>query len=160
MTAYSFKLRFVDPIRAGLGLLPGIPKVHHGESFGPGMRSVVEYVPNPNPPAPKRQTIRAVGLRRHARPGETLQLYHGMRTRQCFKIGEARCVEVAPILIHVDAEDPWLGVQVGDNAGTLADDEFARADGFGSVEDMWLFWRQEHPGVRDFKGMLIRWEPL
>lgn len=45
MVAYSYKRRFVTPIRVGLGLLP------------------------------KRQTIRAHGLRRHARAGEELQHY-------------------------------------------------------------------------------------
>ena len=30
----------------------------------------------------KRQTIRAIGRRRHAIPGETLQLYTGMRTKR------------------------------------------------------------------------------
>ena len=35
----------------------------------------------------KRQTIRAISRRRHAIPGETLQLYTGMRTKQCRLIG-------------------------------------------------------------------------
>jgi len=38
----------------------------------------------------KRQTIRA-DRKRHARLGEALQLYTGMRTRQCKLIGRATC---------------------------------------------------------------------
>lgn len=34
----------------------------------------------------KRQTIRAIGKRRHARPGESLQLYTGQRTKACRKL--------------------------------------------------------------------------
>jgi hypothetical protein len=34
----------------------------------------------------KRQTIRAFGKRRHAYVGEPIQLYVGMRTKQCAKI--------------------------------------------------------------------------
>ncbi len=44
----------------------------------------------------KRQTIRAHRAR-HARPGETLQLYTGMRTRQCRKI-----VERDPVCTRID----------------------------------------------------------
>lgn len=142
MVAYSFNKRFVSPIRVGLGI-----KIHHE----PGDAHVY---------TPKRQTIRATGKRRHARPGETLQLYHGMRTKQCFKIGEARCTDVVPIIIRVPRDDAWLSVKIADEPEKLADDAFAQADGFASVEDMWLFWRQEHPLVRTFTGFLIRWESL
>lgn len=79
MVAYSFKAQFVEPIRAGLGL-PTEPQIR-----------------------PKRQTIRA-DRKRHARPGEELQLYRGMRTRQCFLIGRAACTEVTKIRI-IDAGD-------------------------------------------------------
>lgn len=64
MVAYSFKERFVEPIRWGLGLGLDVPdNVRH----------------------PKRQTIRAhrLGRGRHARPGEELQLYTAMRTKYC-----------------------------------------------------------------------------
>jgi hypothetical protein len=137
MVAYSFNKRFVDPVRVGLSRI-----------------SLSFDCP------PKRQTIRAIGRRRHARPGETLQLYHGLRTRQCFKIGDARCVETLPIVIKVPLDDVWLAVKIGDAEEVAADDTFARDDGFACIEDMWLFWRKEHPDDRIFKGLLIRWEPF
>lgn len=34
----------------------------------------------------KRQTIRTIGKRRHARAGEPLQLYTGQRTKACRKL--------------------------------------------------------------------------
>jgi hypothetical protein len=39
----------------------------------------------------KTGTIRAHGRRRHARPGERLQLYTGMRTRSCRLLATAEC---------------------------------------------------------------------
>jgi hypothetical protein len=80
MVAYSYKRRFINPIRVGLGLPPLF-------QFGPhklvgDMDAEIR---------PKRQTIRAFGKRRHARAGEILQHYTAMRTKQCTKIGDARC---------------------------------------------------------------------
>ncbi|MGY0779836.1 S49 family peptidase [Azospirillum argentinense] len=79
MVAYSFRPRFIDPILAGLE-------------------------PGPLLPGMKRQTIRgASGGKRHARPGELVQLYTGMRTRQCRKLGEGRCVAAEPVTLLVKA---------------------------------------------------------
>lgn len=139
MVAYGFKKQFVDPILSGLGYY--------------------EYI-NGMIPRPKRQTIRAIGKRRHARPGEILQLYTAMRTKQCEKIGDARCVSVDPIRIKIPLDDAWLWVQVANDPAGPATDAFAQTDGFESVEDMWLFWRKEHPDARLFKGVLIQWEPI
>ena len=137
MVAYSFKKRFADPIRSGLGNYEHI---------------------NGMIPRPKRQTIRAIGKRRHARPGETLQLYTAMRTKQCAKIGDARCVSVEPV--EIDVREHQLPIRVW--GGWLKDGrihDFARADGFTSGEDMLEFWKKEH-GIGNFRGLLIRWEPL
>lgn len=136
MVAYSFKKRFVDPIRVGLS-------------------SVSLSFDCP----PKRQTIRAIGKRRHARPGETLQLYTGMRTRQCEKIGDARCISVERIVIKVPRDDAWLAVKMGDAPSFEAGDDFAIADGFQNINDMWLFWFDAH-GPGNFEGVLIKWEAL
>lgn len=146
MVAYSFKPRFVVPICLGLGIPYALDDVVDAE-------------------APKRQTIRAVGRRRHARPGETIQLYTGMRTRHCRKIGEARCVSVQEIEIRFGAVIDTLsrGDRVSFGSLTLDDgrslDDFARSDGFPSWVAMKRFWGDEHGGD-DFQGLLIRWEPL
>lgn len=131
MVAYGFKKQFVDPIRSGLGYY--------------------EHIDGMIPP-PKRQTIRAVGKRRHARAGETLQLYTAMRTRQCQLIGEATCVYVVPISIDV------LKTKLKFSDFVIDPEAFARADGFATAADMHAFWLKEH-GAGKFEGFLIRWEP-
>lgn len=142
MVAYSFKSRFVTPIRIGLWLPAP-------SEFG------VEL-----PTTPKCQTIRAEGKRRHARPGEELQLYHGLRTKSAFLIGRARCTDIKPIYIEVEAPLIIIGDQ--HRITTRSElDEFARNDGFKDYEDFALFWYEEHhETMNDFNGLLIRWEPL
>ena len=102
----------------------------------------------------KRQTIRATGKRRHARPSEALQLYTGMRTKACRKLvtPDPVCREVLPItmcecncivLINID--------------GKLIDDAeaLAVADGFRSLGEFLQFFRKTH-GL-PFQGVLIKW---
>jgi hypothetical protein len=73
----------------------------------------------------KRQTIRAE-RKRHARPGEVVSLYHGMRTRQCFLIAQAPCVDVQPIRLQF-AYSPYAAFD-GRQFRLLAGlDDFARA---------------------------------
>jgi uncharacterized protein YqfB (UPF0267 family) len=51
----------------------------------------------------KQQTIRA-DRKRHARPGEEMQLYTGMRTKQCELICRTTCISVVPITIEMLGE--------------------------------------------------------
>lgn len=147
MVAYSFKKRFVDPIRVGLGVY---------KSGDPDTALRAAW------PAAKCQTIRA-DRKRHARVGEELQLYCGMRTKGCFPIGRARCTSVLPIELHFIE---WGSAVVG--SGKVAEhcyfDErlhvFAQADGFENWEAMKAFWREQHPGIDQFRGWLIQWKPL
>lgn len=150
MPAYSFMRRFVDPIRVGLGLL--------------------KVSPPDNLPRPKRQTIRAVGKRRHARVGETVQLYTGMRTKNCELIGNARCTAVQGVHLKwsewqsfftfdVWQPEPDTYKRHGDLLAIADMDAFARADGFDSFADMEKFWQATH-GLATFEGLLIQWEPL
>lgn len=133
MVAYSFKERFVDPIKAGL--------LHAPSKY---------YLTKP-----KRQTIRAHRRDgRHAKPGDTLLLYSGMRTTRCFSIGVARCVSVHPIVISV--REDFMKV-VLDGEVVLPNDDFAQADGFETWREMHAFWKDTH-GLGRFGGMLIRWE--
>jgi hypothetical protein len=138
MVAYSFKRCFVAPIQVGLGQIDGTKH------------------------QPKRQTIRA-RRGRHAWPGEEVQLYHGMRTKHCFLIGRARCVDVQGISIHFRKRrrSDWLRcAQHGKLDRPHSLDLFARLDGFHDWQDLRTFWRAEHPGIDDFEGVLILWEPL
>jgi len=139
MVAYSFKKRFVEPIRVGLSRIT--------LSFDC---------------TPKRQTIRAIGKRRHARPGETLQLYTAMRTKQCEKIGDARCTEVGEIVIAFGKRPNNTIISIDGAARYTgpALHAFAQNDGFVDWDDMVRFWEAEHGTSAAFKGVLIQWEPL
>lgn len=124
----------------------------------------------------KTQTVRA-DRRRHARPGEALQLYEGMRTRHCRKIltPDPLCTSVSEIVIETasSGSDFITSIEVG-GIRLNGDDieEFARADGFApehvnaiaidldgktARENMGAFWRSNHEGDR-FTGVLIKWQ--
>lgn len=132
MVAYSFKAQFVEPIRAGLGL------------------ATYDHI------RPKRQTVRA-DRKRHARPGEELQLYRGMRTKQCFLIGRAECLTTLPIRLDFKGERIFVGPGRIDGPKL---DGFANADGFDDWAALRQFWRDNHDGVAIFDGVIIKWWPL
>lgn len=96
----------------------------------------------------KRQTIRLQGSRRHARPGEAVQLYTGMRTKDCRRLREAVCDLSTSCAIREE------GVTLGNHPCVDVDD-FARADGFADFEAMKAWFREMH-GL-PFVGRLIRW---
>ena len=135
MVAYSFHKRFVEPIATG----------------------------HPATGIVKRQTIRA-DRKRHARPGEPLQLYQGMRTKHCFKIiADPVCVAVRPLELFI-ARGYVRFTDTGEAFGVTAMlDDFARQDGFLHWADLQAFWQAEYPQASDpemaFMGVLIRWEP-
>lgn len=124
MVAYSFKRRFVEPIRAGR----------------------------------KAQTIRA-DRKRHARAGELLQLYTGMRTVQCGLIGLARCSSVEPVRI-IPGSGGGVVLREGLLTGPIGLNAFAAADGFANWSEFSDFWDLNHPGVGVFMGVLIKWIDL
>lgn len=106
----------------------------------------------------KSQTIRATGLRRHARPGELLQLYSGMRTAHCVKIlPDVPCLEVMQVEITFQAG--CIASVTADGVRVRDLDAFAFRDGFADAVDMWSFWRDHHPEAIEtgFKGVVIEW---
>ncbi|WGM45253.1 hypothetical protein KOAAANKH_00114 [Brevundimonas sp. NIBR10] len=106
----------------------------------------------------KTQTVRA-DRKRHARPGETLQLYTGMRTRSCRLLATATCAAVSPIRFDFDPAMTGRIEVHGVSTMHLADlDHFARSDGFEDWADLKRFWAREHPGLEAFEGVLIRWD--
>lgn len=77
----------------------------------------------------KRQTIRAIGRRRHAQAGDALQLYTGMRTSACRLLARSVCKSTHEVSIVFSGDgiddNVWLhGIRFGDLTG------FAQADGF------------------------------
>jgi len=105
----------------------------------------------------KRQTIRA-DRRRHARPGEELQLFTGMRTKHCKLIAQRTCKDVLPIRLVFDDAAGGEGVLLPGFGIPGGLEGFARSDGFSSWAEMKAFWRKHHPGVDEFEGVLITWD--
>jgi hypothetical protein len=114
----------------------------------------------------KTHTMRAA-RRRHARVGEQLQLYTGMRTKHCRLIGTARCDRFRGVLLkfstysefsffEVVETDPGQFKRHGPRRSLGDPDAFAQSDGFADMEDMARFWRDEH-GVTRWEGFLIGW---
>jgi len=128
----------------------------------------------------KRQTVRA-DRKRHARPGEHVQLYAGMRTIYCRKLVpiDPTCSLVTPIVIETSATADEIVQRIEVSGIPLYGGEiemFARNDGF-AVEhfgddrfphtgrratarwNMGRFWEKTH-GLGLFEGVLIMWEPV
>lgn len=108
----------------------------------------------------KRQTIRA-DRKRHAYPNEMLQLYTGMRTKHCRKIGLATCSQVDRITMQLGAKISTIFIEEGTGGKTTIFpsglDEFARCDGFDDWPQMLHFWELNHGDLPTFTGVLIRW---
>lgn len=105
----------------------------------------------------KRGTIR--GLRkRHARMGEAVQLYSGMRTRFWARIiTDPVCTGCRAIRLVfrqgalMAASYPLAGMAIRDL------DLFAQRDGFTDADDFSEFWMQAHGRIECFEGFHITW---
>lgn len=119
----------------------------------------------------KLQTVRG-HRRRHARVGEPIQLYTGMRTKQCRKIIDIDpvCIRLWDIRIVVDPAERRLisNMEIEGIYQSPWDIEaFAKRDGFtadaekSAAKRMGEFWLKSHPagddGRIDFSGVVIRW---
>lgn len=108
----------------------------------------------------KRQTVRALRRdgRAHCKPGDTIKLYTGMRTKNCRLLAEARCdavrsIRVEPTSMEINGRILFSAVHHRDADQT--DNEFAQADGFDSFMDMADWFRDNH-GL-PFEGVVITW---
>lgn len=115
----------------------------------------------------KRQTIR-LPRKRHARPGEPLQLFTGMRTKACRKILDVDpiCTGVDEVRLDLRLDDPELLVNGIPLVGVQRD-RYALGDGFAvparicgitPFAYMVRWWLLTHGRVL-FTGVAIRWEP-
>ncbi len=98
----------------------------------------------------KRQTIRRV-WKRPIKPGDTLYLYRGMRTKRCRRLRVETCLDVQPIMLHVGHHV----LMTGEYGGVDTLDRFARKDGFDSWPEM-RDWFKKKYGL-PFEGVLITW---
>ena len=136
MPSLNFQNRFEKPVENGLDLIAGVELRHPG----------VE---------PKTQSIRALRKdKREPKVGEMRQLFVGMRTKACRKLGEAPCTSWCRIRIERDgimilgSVELWIAE---DNGA----DQMAIADGFLSFDNMRRWFEQTH--TLPFYGHLIRW---
>lgn len=111
----------------------------------------------------KTQTIRGP-RKRHARPGEMIQHYTGLRTRYARKIRpDTRCEGVAPVILVFawslggDLRPSLWAVEV-DGVAVTDLDAFAIRDGFQDRHDLAHFWAAHHGAIPRFEGVLISWE--
>lgn len=110
----------------------------------------------------KTGTIRNVGHRRHAQPGDALQLYTGMRTRSCRLVARAVCAVVEPIRLCFGAPGVIVGAGRIEECRVIDDlDAFAQGDGFADWAEMADFWAAAHPLKRlgPWVGLWVRWNP-
>lgn len=100
----------------------------------------------------KKQTIRAFRKdNRDPQYGDALQLYTGMRSKQCRKLRDAKVGRVTTVTIYEN------GAVYGDRGLAPRElENFARNDGFPSFGHMADFFEAEH-GL-PFTGMLIEWD--
>ena len=133
----------------------------------------------------KLHTIRSIRLRGHARRGDELQLYTGLRSQGARLIARKVCAGAYPVIIDrrhgrivVQGEDfPWktgataaaefatagaefVAVKISgtfySSIGEL--DAFAQRDGFSGFYQMREFWDARHSQRTDsFAGTLIGW---
>lgn len=115
----------------------------------------------------KRQTTRPMRKNRHAKIGEKLQLFSGLRTKECRKLlaKEPVCAAVDAIEIHLSNCIPAEIERIVINGRELPDDEaeaFAKADGFHDNEtqtardEMAVFFQRFY-GCGVFRGRVIHW---
>ena len=101
----------------------------------------------------KCQTIRAYRKDgRRVRVGQTLQLYTGMRTKSCRKLGDRVCSQVRDIKI---TDGGWISLNM--HVLTVREAErLAAADGFKSARAM-VDWFAKANGL-PFQGLVIKWD--
>lgn len=106
----------------------------------------------------KSQTIRRRGRRRHAEPGDDVQLYFAQRTQHCRKVRpDAKCLEVLPVTFDVGLMG-FRSIKVGDQFVDPCD-RFAMSDGFDSIDSMHAYWLEcRGDGVFD-DYLMIKWTP-
>jgi hypothetical protein len=113
----------------------------------------------------KRRSIRAPRKDgRNPKRGDKLQLYTGMRQKGCRKLLDTECVRVRPVVIDhmgitLDGRKLYTGDSPAYQGGPDAEayeNDFARADGFGSFGEMVDWFEQTHD--LPFAGLLIEWK--
>lgn len=105
----------------------------------------------------KPQTIRALGKRRHARKGDTVQIYTGQRTKHCQKLFEAECIKSQSVCMYIDSEGSFNVELNGIPLELNEIEKLAVDDGFEEMDGLIRFFEAAHGFP--FEGVLICWDP-
>lgn len=102
----------------------------------------------------KRQTIRRWRTDgKRMKPGDTLKLYTGLRTKKARLLRTATVDSVASVRMDISGN---VIVVDGNRLDTERAAAFARADGFTCVSEM-LRWFNDQYMSCDFDGYYVRW---
>lgn len=105
----------------------------------------------------KRQSIR---MTQRCRVGDALQLYTGMRTKQCRKLSETDpvCIFVSPVLLGPPKASVPLTIN-GDAVEGGDREQFAIADGFPTYDALYEFFQKTNT-AEYICGFLHVWDWL
>lgn len=98
--------------------------------------------------------------RRHAMPGETMQLYMLQRTKRAKLFDTRTCLENGPIIVDWPRDTILVGGAQVRRAKAL--DAFAVFDGFEDYAEMRAYWQRSRPrsALAPFEGWSLRWKRL
>jgi hypothetical protein len=97
------------------------------------------------------------------KPGNTLHLYTGLRTKSARLLMRVPCVRIESITMRQVKRRQWEVPHLEEDVivaidGVVLDrgecEAFARRDGFENFDDMMKFWSGRLP----FKGQIIHWK--
>jgi hypothetical protein len=135
LTAYNFKARFIEPIRAGTKR-----QTIRAERLGRSRHAR---------PGEVLQIYTALRTKRT----ELLGYATCVRVRSIrFEFSACRNIGESRIYISGGEGMPWR------RFCPTSLDAFARRDGFEDWGELREFWALEHDGVREFEGALIEWD--
>ena len=102
----------------------------------------------------KKHTIRAERVNPD-KPGNTMHLYTGLRTKKAELLMRVPCMRVEQVLIDCTPGGEPLNVAIeGVWLSRSEREAFAHCDGFDSFADMMEFWRGRLP----FRGHVYHWK--
>ncbi len=109
----------------------------------------------------KPHTIRR--RRKHpTKVDDTIMMFCGLRTKNCFQFAEAPCVKITPVIIFPWKAEIWKADD--DKRGAFRTmksetvNELARADGFDTVAEFFEFFKlYKTEALDDFE--IIYWDP-
>ena len=157
MPAYNFQHRFAGSVVKGL-MKPAWEKGGEALSMEHRLWDLATRFNVDQTTLPKRQTIRLC-RKRPTKPGDTLYLYTGLRTKSCIKLGQVECKDVYRVRLFRVKEKLWLSYPDSpywisrEGVGLL--DYWAQQDGFQTVAEM-IGWFEKTHGL-PFTGELITW---